>query len=228
MVSRLYKAHPSQGNRYYLRLLLLHQTHVIDWKSLKRVHGVFYDTYREACDALGLLKDDEEWKHCLEDAARSQSANLVYNLFLTILTQCHPDNPAALWEEYKMQICEKFFLKKNYKPLLATDEQIAECLELGLQQIKADLGTINPEKSNGFYDLPEPENYAFHGMPQIILKERNYDQEVERLKYEENYEKLNTDAGTKSQKQVPIFFYRFNLLFLYIFMLRCSMLWYNE
>ena len=87
MVSRLYKAHPSQGNRYYLQLLLLHQTHVIDWKSLKRVDGVFYDTYREACDALGLLKDDEEWKHCLEDAARSQSANLVYNLFFNAESQ---------------------------------------------------------------------------------------------------------------------------------------------
>jgi len=210
VVSRLYKAHPSQGPRYYLRLLLLHQTHVIDWQSLTRVNGIDYETCREACDALGLLKDDEEWKNCLQDAADSQSPHLVYSLFLTILTQCHPDNPAALWNEFKIQICEKFFRKKKYNPITATDEQIAECLELGLQQIKADLGTINPEKSNGFYELPEPEHYEFHGMPQIILKERNYDQDEQKTMYEDNYAKFNTEAGIHSQKEVSTnFVYEF-------------------
>ena len=202
VVTRMYKAHPSQGNRYYLRLLLLHQTHVIDWKSLKRVDGVEYNTCRAACDALGILKDDEEWKNCLEEASASETPQLIYNLFLTILTQCSPDNPGALWDRFKIQICEKFFRKKNYSPFTATDEQIAECLELGLQQIKADLGTINPEKSNGFYELPEPENYEFHGMPQIILKEKNYDKEQQKQIFETDYQKLNTEAGIDSQKHV--------------------------
>lgn len=199
----MYKAHPSQGKRYYLRLLLLHQTRVTHWKDLRTVNDHEYETYREACDALGLLKDDEEWRNCLREAAESQSPQLVYNLFVTILTQCLPDNPVSLWNEFKTHICELFFRRKGYNPETASPQQKEECIELGLRQLKMDLAVINPDKSNDFYDLPEPEHWDMDGIPQIILKELNYNAEEQREVYEDNYKKFNTRAGRQSQKEVP-------------------------
>ena len=205
VVSRLYKAHPSQGERYYMRLLLLHQTRVTNWNDLRTVNDVVYEKHREACDALGLLKDDEEWRNCLQEAADSQSPMLTYNLFITILTQCLPDNPAALWEQFKYEICERFFRQENVHAWLnASDEEKDECVELGLRQIKTDLAVINQneEKSNDFYCLPEPEHYEFGGVPKIIVKEQNYVQSRQRQIYEKNYDHMDESNGADSQKQV--------------------------
>ncbi|OMO62337.1 hypothetical protein COLO4_33117 [Corchorus olitorius] len=39
------------------------------YESLKTVHGVLHNTFKEACHALGLLGDDKEWKTALEEAS---------------------------------------------------------------------------------------------------------------------------------------------------------------
>ncbi len=195
-VTRMYKAHPSQGPRYYLRLCLLHQIGCKKYDDIRTVVddnqvAVTYETFREACEAMGLLKDDEEWKICLQEASESSAPNLVYNLFLTILTQCQPDNPARLWEEFKNEICERFFKKKGYSNITATEEEVDECTEMGLCQIKKDLALLTPERSNLHYGLPEPENYEFHGIPRVILREQNYDQEEQKRIVQVDRAKLN-------------------------------------
>ena len=41
------------------------------WEYLRTVNGVLYNTFKAACDAMGLLKSDEEFHKCLEEAAKN-------------------------------------------------------------------------------------------------------------------------------------------------------------
>eukprot|EP00966_Prymnesium_polylepis_P026247 605426-Prymnesium_polylepis.1 len=74
-IGRINYAHPSCGERFYLRLLLtivtgeeLRSTAEYGLNSLK----FGYETFQKACEARGLLANDAEWENVLYDAAATQ------------------------------------------------------------------------------------------------------------------------------------------------------------
>jgi hypothetical protein len=85
VVSRVYAIHPTDGDKFYLRLLL----HIVEgapsFEALRTVEGIMHPTFLEACRALGLLADDAEWKRCLRDACHYKSAKSLRTLFAVIL-----------------------------------------------------------------------------------------------------------------------------------------------
>lgn len=38
-------------------------------EELRKVNGILYPTFQEACEALGLLADDKEWDDALSQAS---------------------------------------------------------------------------------------------------------------------------------------------------------------
>ncbi|CAN1298313.1 ATP-dependent DNA helicase PIF1 [Linum perenne] len=68
-IGRLYYAHPSSNERYYLRVLL----HIVkgcrSFEEIKTVNGVIYESFKETCYALGFLADDNEWHDCLQEVS---------------------------------------------------------------------------------------------------------------------------------------------------------------
>jgi len=93
VVARLYNAHPNQGERYYLRRLLLCRPGATSYEDLCSIpisddNGIRVDVtnkqtrFRMACKALGLLKDDAEWKLCLEEAHACSSGNDFFISFI--------------------------------------------------------------------------------------------------------------------------------------------------
>ena len=52
--------------------------------------GHLYPTFKEACNARGLLQSDEEWFLCLEEASLHQNAMQLRQLFVIILVFCDP------------------------------------------------------------------------------------------------------------------------------------------
>ena len=59
-IGRLYFAVPSEGERYYLRMLLYTVRGPKSFEDLRTYHGTVYSTYKEACMARGLLESDDE------------------------------------------------------------------------------------------------------------------------------------------------------------------------
>ncbi|PKY61152.1 hypothetical protein RhiirA4_284947, partial [Rhizophagus irregularis] len=59
--------------------------------------GIPYHSFKEACIALGLLQNDEEWNQCLKEAGQIQSEAQLHSLFATILLFCKPVRPEILW-----------------------------------------------------------------------------------------------------------------------------------
>ena len=105
-------ASPAQGEQFYLRLLLTTVTGATLFANLCIVNNVQYDTYKEACLALGLLKNDSEWDNewaqSLTEAGEMQTGSSLQSLFAVVLLSCHPTSPEVLWHQFKHKICDDF------------------------------------------------------------------------------------------------------------------------
>jgi hypothetical protein len=66
-IGRMYYAHPTSGERYYLRMLLNCVKGATSYKHLRTMDGKEHDTFNDACIAMGLLADDNEWHQALEE-----------------------------------------------------------------------------------------------------------------------------------------------------------------
>jgi len=60
---------PWSRDLYYLRILLIIQNWCIDYKSIKIINEQIFETYQEACYALGLLVDDKEFIDIIKEAS---------------------------------------------------------------------------------------------------------------------------------------------------------------
>jgi hypothetical protein len=105
-IGRMYYAHPTSGERFYLRMLLTAVRGATSFANLREFNGVQLASYREACLARGLLTDDNEWKQCLQEAGEMQTGRQLRDLFATILRDCAPSDPQLLWIEFREKICD--------------------------------------------------------------------------------------------------------------------------
>ncbi len=60
---------PSEGEKYYLRMLLTYVKGAISFKNLKTVNEHACRNFKEVCIHLGFLQDDAEWDACLHEAS---------------------------------------------------------------------------------------------------------------------------------------------------------------
>ncbi|GBO46992.1 hypothetical protein AVEN_154628-1 [Araneus ventricosus] len=100
-LGRVYTVHSRNTDCYYLRLLLHKIKGPTSFKDLRTVNGIEYETYREACLALGLLENDNQWNEALKEAVYSDSPSKIRTLFALILSFCEPSSPKTLWENNK-------------------------------------------------------------------------------------------------------------------------------
>lgn len=97
---------PNAGEKFYARLILSVTKNLQSFDDLQTVDGVFYSSIRDACCARGLLEDDGEWKHALDDAKDIQTGAKMRSLFLMIVKENTPTQPTLLWDSYKPYICD--------------------------------------------------------------------------------------------------------------------------
>jgi hypothetical protein len=64
----MYYAHLTSGERYYLQMLLNCVKGATSYKYLQKMDGMEHDTFKDACIAMCLLADDNEWHQVLEEA----------------------------------------------------------------------------------------------------------------------------------------------------------------
>jgi len=97
-VGRIVSAHPAEGERYYLHVLLNHVVGAISYEHLKMVDGVVQPTFHEAAERRGLIEEDNTLDDCLTEASMFQMPSSLRRLFATILVFCEPSNVFALWQ----------------------------------------------------------------------------------------------------------------------------------
>jgi hypothetical protein len=63
------------------------------YKHLRTVDGREHDTFKDACIAMGLLADDNEWDQALEEASVWALGQHLCDMFASMLMFCEVTNP---------------------------------------------------------------------------------------------------------------------------------------
>ncbi|KAL3633809.1 hypothetical protein CASFOL_022571 [Castilleja foliolosa] len=87
-IGRLAYVHPAFGKLFYLRMLLCHQRGCKSFANIRTVSNVIHNTYRSACDALGLLGDDREWLTAFIESSSWATSSELRVLFIHMLLFC--------------------------------------------------------------------------------------------------------------------------------------------
>nr|XP_046472567.1 uncharacterized protein LOC124214346 [Neodiprion pinetum] len=100
-LGRVFTVNPRQTECFYLRLLLVNVIGPLSFQDIRKVDGQQYPTYKDACHALGLLEDDNQWKCMLAEAGLNCAAKQIRLLFAIVLTTCFPTRAETLWDNHK-------------------------------------------------------------------------------------------------------------------------------
>lgn len=110
---RLSDVHASSGETFYLRMILLQSRGATSYKDLRTVNGTVFNTFKEACDALGLLKDDRQWHLTMSENAVHAMPRQLRELFVHILSNNQIADPLRLWEQHWVSMSEDILFSKR-------------------------------------------------------------------------------------------------------------------
>ena len=108
-VGCLYLCGPEAGERYCLRLLLRVRgaTSWVDLRTVPSADGpVEYATFREACQALGLLADEREADATLAEAADYLMPPALRQMYATLLCYSEVGSPSQLWARHQAALTD--------------------------------------------------------------------------------------------------------------------------
>nr|KAJ0216693.1 hypothetical protein LSAT_V11C300102540 [Lactuca sativa] len=87
------------GDVYYLRILLNKVKGPTCYEDIRMVNGTVYDSYKDACYALGLLDDDREYILYIQETHHSATASFCRSLFVMLITSDTLSRPHHVFKE---------------------------------------------------------------------------------------------------------------------------------
>ena len=87
------------GPIYYMRLLLNYVKGAKCFSDIRTINGKVYNSYKDACDSLGLLFDDAEYISGIIEVSQWQTAKLLRHMFAMLLLSKSMSKPEHLWEQ---------------------------------------------------------------------------------------------------------------------------------
>ncbi|XP_074352238.1 uncharacterized protein LOC141691393 [Apium graveolens] len=98
VIGRLSEVHSSSGELLYLRMLLLRKKGSGSFEDLKTVNGHIHETFKEACAALGLLQNDNQWHEAIAENSHTSLPPQLCAMFVNILAYSPISDPLRFWE----------------------------------------------------------------------------------------------------------------------------------
>jgi hypothetical protein len=98
-IGRLIWVPPSTGELFYLRMLLTIVKGPSSYEDIKTVANIQYETFREACFAMGLLEDDRDYIETIKEANEWGPGKYLRKLFIIMLLSCAISRPDYLWNQ---------------------------------------------------------------------------------------------------------------------------------
>ncbi|XP_057432816.1 uncharacterized protein LOC130725620 [Lotus japonicus] len=120
-LGRLQFIAPGMGENYYMHVLLNRQKGCDSFKSIRTVKGVVYPTFRDACEAMGLLEDDREYVDAISIANLRIEDEELQNLCLIEIEKILQGNGRSL-KEFPCLPYPKFSDIHNFENRFIADE----------------------------------------------------------------------------------------------------------
>nr|XP_051229754.1 ATP-dependent DNA helicase PIF1-like [Lolium perenne] len=99
-IGRIYHVHPSTGELFFLRMLLLVATGATCFEDLRRYNGILHNSFKAACQARGLVGDDNEWFNLFEEAIVWATPFQLRHLFMKVILYCEVINGDKIFDRY--------------------------------------------------------------------------------------------------------------------------------
>ncbi|PRQ28775.1 putative DNA helicase Pif1, helitron helicase-like domain-containing protein [Rosa chinensis] len=194
-IGRIVHVPPTLSELYFMRMLLNIQKGCQNYDAIKTINGITYNSYQEACQALGLLGDDKEWTEALSDSLYTATASEIRQLFVTIILFCDVANPEKLLNLFWLNMCDDILhntrIEVGNPNLILSESELKNKLLYELEQM------FNKSSSSlKDYRLPMPNVDKILNLNNRLLKEE-LDYDCIRLKHEHANLVSQLNAGQK-------------------------------
>ncbi|XP_058752597.1 uncharacterized protein LOC131625751 [Vicia villosa] len=201
-IGRLIWVPPTTGELYYLRMMLTHVKGPKSYDEIKTVNNVKYDTFRDACFAMGFIGDDREFISAITEAFHWGSGHYLRLLFVHMLLSSSINRPKHVWSKTRHLLSDGILYSQqriaNNRGLRLTNEEI---LNLTLIEIEKLLRRSRKSLSD-FPGMPKPHGYIIEELGNsLIYEERNYDPARQLQEFNTLYNNL-TDEQRDVLKQI--------------------------
>ncbi|XP_062075588.1 uncharacterized protein LOC133779672 [Humulus lupulus] len=191
-IGRIYFAHPSTGERFYLRMLLNFVKGSTSYESIRTINGVTYPNFKGACYALGLLDDDKEWIDCLTEAAIWATGKELRHLFVTILIHCQVSDASQIWKSNYIALSEDItsLQRKRFRmnDLKLIEQQVEAYTLFEIESIMLKMG--KSLKDIDGMPLPNPSLIRDSGN-RLVNEELDCDRDQLKILHEKSFAALN-------------------------------------
>ncbi|XP_072066879.1 uncharacterized protein [Arachis hypogaea] len=162
-IGRIYTVSPSEGEKFYLRILLSNVRGPISWDDLLTVNGVQYSSFKQSAQHRGLLESDSSIRECLVEASVLRLPCALRRLFATILIFCEPTDVRTLWDEFFSYMVDDYPSTSTTTALVFTNRLLRDINDILLQH----------GKHITQYDLPAltHANENDNSIPRVIQEE---------------------------------------------------------
>ena len=113
----LFRSPPSLGELYFMRIMLNHIRGPTCYEDLRTVGDEVYDTYRDACYALGLVDDDKEYIGAITEAHDWGNGRYLRQMFSMLLQSNSMVRPVHVWDNTWTMLSEDilYHLRRRLK-----------------------------------------------------------------------------------------------------------------
>ncbi|XP_058752651.1 uncharacterized protein LOC131625838 [Vicia villosa] len=168
-IGRLIWVPPSTGELFYLRMMLTVVKGPSSYEQIRKVGDTQFDTFRDACFAMGFLEDDREYIGAIKEASEWGSGHFLRKLFVVMLLSSGVNRPGHVWSEsWKLLsdglLHEQRLLAHNTE-LTLTEEQL---MNLTLTEIEKLLQS-NRRSLKDFKPIPYPDGYVLQQLGNKLI-----------------------------------------------------------
>ncbi|KAL1364794.1 hypothetical protein AAHE18_03G242700 [Arachis hypogaea] len=210
-IGRLIFIQVGWGEIFYLRLLLNVQRGCKSFESIRTIDGVVYDSFKAACNALGLLSDDQEFINAIKETTELSSDFQLRQLFVTLLASNSMNKPELVWRdtwrlladdilyyrrrELQLQVYLLFvihvpFFLSYFVELVMTEEELKVLCLIEVEKLLQ----MNGRSLKDYSQMPFPnQDLVSHFSNSMIMNEMNYDIDQLREEHDANLDKLTDE-----------------------------------
>lgn len=155
-----------------------------------------YETFRAACDALGLLGNDLEWRSALEEASHWSSPFNLRQLFVTLVMYCEVGDPKKLWDDsWELMSDDILYRLKKMLDINSLRMPHQDLQNYVLFELELLFNKNNSSLSQ--FKLPVPNRILSEDIDNRLLREETeYDIDALRCKHAKLFSGLNKEQLT--------------------------------
>ncbi|XP_035838217.1 uncharacterized protein LOC110901544 [Helianthus annuus] len=170
-VGRIHSVSPALGEPYFLRILLNKVKGPRSFEEIRTVNGQLFPTFRDACYAMGLSDDDNEYVEAIKEASFEGHVGYLRALFATLLLSNTLSRPEFVWENTWKYLADDIVYRRqketNISGLLLPEYQIKNLTLLKIENYLISNGS----SLRRFVTMPYPDDNSLRDASNRLINE---------------------------------------------------------